>query len=108
MSEIHGFNPLPSKDLELYKKDFQRGSKLIKEASEEYQQTTEPHKKEQLKKAMSEALIAMNQILNNVLHKKGEKLEKKLFDDYTNFIADTNSNTMNTLNKDIDKAQHKL
>jgi hypothetical protein len=57
---------------------------------------------------MSEALKAMNQILNNVLHEKGEKYEKKISDDYQNFITNANNETMSRLNKDISDAQKSL
>jgi hypothetical protein len=93
---------------EILKKDFDRGSKVIKEATEEYLNTTEEHKKAQLQKSMSEALDAMNEILNDVLHEKSVKYEKQLSDDYKNFIQASNTENLEKLQKDIDKIKRKL
>ncbi|MFA6119179.1 MAG: hypothetical protein WC688_04605 [Parachlamydiales bacterium] len=108
MSSINGPSPLSPNEKELYRKDFEKGSEIFKDAMQEYTQTNEAHKKEMLKKAMNETLQAMNEILNNVLHEKGGKFEKMITDDYQNFIENSNSSTMNDLNKDIDKIKKSL
>ncbi len=102
MSKISPTGPSSPEELEVYKQDFARGYKVIKEASEEYYTTTEEHKKAQLQKSMGEAIKAMNEILNNVLHEKGEKYEKKISADYKNFIKDTTPKNMERLHSDIE------
>lgn len=108
MSDISPLGGPSHNDMEIYRKDFARGSKVLKDAAEEYLQTTEEHKKAQLEKSMSEALDAMNEILNNVLHKKGEKYEKKISDDYNNFISNATEENKDQLNKDINNIEKSL
>ena len=80
----------------------------MKKAEEDYINSTIPEQKEQLKKSMSEAINAMNEIINNVLHSEGEKYQKKLNEDYNNFISNANEKSMKKLNKDLDKAERKI
>jgi len=108
MTEIFDSGSLPPKELDAYKTDFARGSKILKEASQEYYKTTEEHKKKQLEKSMKETITAMNEILNNVLHEKGKTLEDNISKDYQNFIANANPDTMKHLNKDVDDAKNAL
>lgn len=108
MSKLSPLGPLSPKDLKIYKHDFARGSKVLKEASQAYYQTTEPHKKKQLQKSMKEAIKAMNEIINNVLHEKGTKYEKKISKDYTNFINNANSDNMKHLLDDVNDIQKSL
>ena len=108
MSDMFSLDPLSCKEIQTYKKDFERGSKIMKDAAQMYAQTTEPHKKEQLKKSMSEALEAMNEIINNVLHGNGEKYEKKLTADYQKFLADSSNANIKHLNNDIKTIERHL
>lgn len=108
MADILPTGPSFHKDRDVYKQDFIRGSNIVKEATEEYMKTDEIHKKEQLQKSMSEAIEAMNEILNDVLHKSGEKFEKKITDDYNNFISNSTPESMERLNNDIDKIKRSL
>ena len=108
MSEIFPKKDLSSKELQAYQQDYTKGSQLIKNAEQDYIKSTLPEQKEQLKKSMSEALNAMNEIINNVLHSKGEKYENKLNEDYNNFITNANEKTMKKLNKDLDKTERKI
>jgi len=91
MSEISDSSSLPPKELEAYRTDFNKGSNLLKEASQDYINATEVHKKKQLEKSMNETIKAMNQILNNVMHENGKKLEEQIKKDYQNFTSHPNA-----------------
>lgn len=101
MSDMYSVDPLSHKDLEIYKKDFDRGSQILNEAAQEYTVTTESHKKKQLQFVMSEALTAMNEIISDVLRTDGEKYEKKLNTDYNNFIKNSSPENLEKINSDL-------
>lgn len=99
---------LTPKEVKAYKNDFAKSAKLFKEALEEYSKTTEIHKKEQLQKTMSEAMNIMNQIVKVALRKSGQAKEKKLENDYNNFIAKETPQGMKGLRSDIDDVQKSI
>jgi hypothetical protein len=108
MSNISGPKPIGPEDRNIYRNDFEKGSDLFKQAMEEYTQTDEIHKKKQLEKVMKETMNAMSEILNNVLHEKGEKYEKKLTDDYQSFMKNSTEDTISSINKDLDNMKKAL
>jgi hypothetical protein len=104
MPEISG--NLSPKDIQAYKQEFAEGAKLFQDSLQEYSKTDEFHKKEQLKKVMSEALHVMDEIANDVFkQKKLQSKEQKLAADYDNFTNNDTSQTIAQLNKDISDIQ---
>lgn len=106
MSEIEKPHPLSSKTIQTYRAEYARGAQIFKEALEEYNKTSEYHKKEQLMKAMQEALNVMDQLANYVLRDK--KIEQKLSTDFQNLAANDSPENLQQLNKDIENISKKI
>ncbi len=75
---------------------------------QEYCETSEPHKKAQLQKVLNETKEAMNQIINDALHERGDKIENKIQSDYKEFLSNANVETMAKLKEDLDSAKRML
>ena len=95
-------------NIEQFRSQLNRGTKLFQEAMDEYSKTTEPHKKAQLQKVMNETMTAMNQILNDVLKESAKSKEVKLQQDYNKFIANANQQNIGNLNNDLKDIQNSI
>ncbi len=101
-------NKLTYQEIQAYKKEFAESANLFKKALDEYSQTTEIHKKQQLQKTMKEALNIMNQIVKVALAKDKQVKEKKLQEDYNKFIAKETPQDLKNLQSDINDVQKSI
>jgi len=108
MIDIGGSGKISPDEYQAYRNDFVKSSNLFKQALSAYSQTTEYHKKAQLKKTMDEAMKIMNQIVKAGLKKSEQKMEKKVSKDYTSYMKDENPQTLKNLTDNLDDLQRSL
>jgi len=108
MSDIESSGKISPDKFQAYRNDFVKSSNLFQQALSAYNQTTEYHKKAQLKKTMDEAMKIMNQIVRAGLKKSEQQMEKKVSKDYTNYIKDENPQNYKNLTDDLDDLQRSL
>ena len=108
MAEIESSGGISPDKYQAYRTDFIKSSNLFHQALDQYNKTTEYHKKEQLKKTMDEAMKIMNQIVRAGLKKSEQKMEKKVSNDYTTYMKDENANNLKNLTDDLDDLQGSL
>jgi Sec-independent protein translocase protein TatA len=89
-------------DPQIYKKDLGRAVNLFQKSLSGYEQSTEPHQKEKFKDVMDKCLVVIHESLKEILKKEAQKPLNKVDQDYQNFIANGNPNTLDQLNKDLD------
>lgn len=105
MTDINPINNQSSfspEEIAQYKKDYQEGFSLFKEAFFTYDQPHLPNaKKAQLKKVMDESLQVMNQVAYVALQKKQHPDEKNLEKNYHAFIKEPNEQNRKNLLQSI-------
>ncbi len=101
MAEIRGIDDLNPEELHQYRNEFKRGIKLFQECLENYNEATEPHKKNEFKKVMNNTLDTMNEMVNVALRNHEQKINDKLKQDYERYTATETSQNYNELHKDI-------
>ncbi|MCB1072780.1 MAG: hypothetical protein KDK96_06720 [Chlamydiia bacterium] len=85
-----------------YQERYQKGFDLFQKAFTDYNQPKiEPHKKVQLQKVMSEALQVMNDTACVALKKGKLEDEKRLNENYAQFIQDPNPENQKKVSDDI-------
>lgn len=90
-------------EIQKYKEDYQKSYNLFQKAFHDYNQPNlEPHKKAQLKKVMDEALQVMNETACVALKKGKIDDEKRLTDNYSEFIQHPTEGNQKKVSDDLD------
>ena len=88
---------------EIYKKDFERAVNLFQQSLSGYQQSTEPHQKDKFKDVMDKCLVVIQETIKEAIRTESQKKFNRLDQDYHNYIANDNPETLKKLTKDLDR-----
>lgn len=108
MVEIRRADDLTPEEKHQYRQEFSRGIKLFHQALENYNESTEPHQKNEFKKVMNNTLDTMNEMVNVALRNPEQKINNQLKQDYEMFTSNENSESYNKLQKDVTLLEKKL
>ena len=90
------------KEIQEYQERYQKGFDMFQKAFKDYNQPNiEPHKKAEFQKVMSEALQVMNETASVALKKGKLDDEKRLSENYAEFIEDPSLDHQKNVSDDI-------
>lgn len=102
-----GQSQYSQKQIQEYQERYQKGFDIFQKAFKDYSEPKiEPHKKAQLQKVMSEALQVMNETACVALKKEKFEDEKRLNENYAEFIENPGPETQKKVSDDINSLKN--
>ncbi len=101
MKEIAGVGDVSPDKKKIYQKEFLEGAKLFQQALEKHHQSKEAPQKAAFEKVMKEALQVMNQTVKQGFGKEKIEEEKKLEQNYQNYLSHQDKSHYEQLIEDI-------
>lgn len=107
MASVSGGGGLSPKDVENYKKDFEKSVDIFKESLDGMSKADGMDKKAAFRKSMEEALGIMDQI-SPILNKTIQEQKMKLITDYNNYTVNDSADNLQKLQNDISGLKQSL
>lgn len=97
--------PLGPRDRQMYEAEYKHAAGLFKQASEEYAKSDNMFQKAEFKKVMDQAMNVMQETVRELVRQDLQKQNDKIANDYANFQNNPNNQSLQQLEKDLDKAK---
>ncbi|MGB7978558.1 MAG: hypothetical protein WCF19_05305 [Chlamydiales bacterium] len=113
MSDVSREGPVGPRETKMYEQEYKHSADLFKRALGQYTQAANQYQQAEFKAVMDKALQVLNETASELVRQNGrtelQKNNAKIAKDYQTFQKDpANPDTLEKLNKDLDKAKKSI
>lgn len=109
MSDVSGSGPIDPREKKMYEQEYKHGADLFKRALDQYTKSENPYQQAQFKDVMDKALKVLNETASELMRKELQTNNDAIAKDYATFQKyPADPNTVDKLNKDLDKAKKSI